>query len=193
LEQAVRHARALNADILSFLNIKGTPMRKLIFVAALCALSSIVGVAAAQSAPKKQQASPQPVITAQQPRVAYVAFRVLDLERSLKFYKDLLGMTERQRIPLDSGVLEVLLGYGDAAKDAGILLLHNPARKEPYTHGDGYHRYIVSVKDLPGLVAHLKTSGVKVLRGPIRVENLKLNYAFISDPDGYQIELVEND
>lgn len=164
---------------------------RLIIGAAVCVLALGGGSAFAQAAEKSPKK--QPVITAQQPRVAYVAFRVLDLERSLKFYKDLLGMTERQRIPLDSGVLEVLLGYGDPTKDAGILLLHNPTRKEPYTHGDGYHRYIVSVKDLPGLVAHLKASGAKVLRGPIRVENLKLSYAFVSDPDGYQIELVEND
>ncbi|HYM35909.1 MAG TPA: VOC family protein, partial [Steroidobacteraceae bacterium] len=99
----------------------------------------------------------------------------------------------RQRIPLDNGVQEILLGYGDASKDAGVLLLFNPNHKEPYTHGDGYHRFIVNVKDLPGLVAHLKANGVKVAREVTRVENLKLNYAFVSDPDGYAIELVEND
>lgn len=155
------------------------------------AFVSFIGVAAAADAPKS--AASQPVITNEQPRVVYVAFRVLDLDRSLKFYTGLLGMKERQRIPLDGGVVEILLGYGDSQKDAGILLLHNPNRKEPYTHGDGYHRFIVTVKDLPGLVAHLKDNGVKVLRGATRVENLKLSYAFVSDPDGYSIELVEND
>jgi lactoylglutathione lyase len=150
----------------------------------------MTGAAAAADKPVTKT---QPVVTDQRPRVAYVAFRILDLDRSLKFYKDLLGMTERQRIPLDSGVTEILLGYGDANKDAGVLLLHNPNRKEPYTHGDGYHRFIVSVKDLSGLVAHLKISGVKVARDITRVENLKLSYAFVSDPDGYAIELVEND
>ena len=131
--------------------------------------------------------------SAERPRVAYVAFRVLDAERSLKFYKELLGMTERQRIPLDNGVSEILLGYGDPNKDPGILLLHNPNRKEPYTHGDGYHRFIVNVTGLPGLIARLKGNGVKVTREVTRVENLKLRYAFIADPDGYAIELVEND
>ena len=138
-------------------------------------------------------AKSQPVITADRPRVAYVAFRILELERSLKFYQDILGMQERQRIPLDNGVMEILLGYGDANKDAGVLLLYNPNHKEPYTHGDGFHRFIISVKDLPALIAHVKAAGGKVMRGPIRVDNLKLSYAFISDPDGYQIELVEND
>ena len=144
----------------------------------------------AADAPAKKSA--QPVITAERPRVAYVAFRVLDAERSLKFYTGLLGMKERQRIPLESGMTQILLGYGDADKGAGVLLLHNPKHTEPYTHGDGYHRFIVGVKDLPGLTENLKANGVKV-RGPTRVENLKLSYAFISDPDGYQIELVEND
>jgi lactoylglutathione lyase len=164
-------------------------MRKFFWALGIAALTAMgAATAADQPATKKQ-----PVVTDQRPRVAYVAFRILDLDRSLKFYKDLLGMTERQRIPLDSGVTEILLGYGDANRDAGVLLLHNPNRKEPYTHGDGYHRFIVSVKDLPGLVAHLKTSGVKVARDITRVENLKLSYAFVSDPDGYAIELVEND
>jgi lactoylglutathione lyase len=159
----------------------------LVFLVVIAAFSSSIG-AADRSAIRKQ-----PVLTDERPSVSYVAYRVLDLERSLKFYKDVLGMKERQRIPLESGVLEVLLGYGDANKDAGILLLHNPKRTEPYTHGDGYHRYIIAVKDLPGLIDHLKAAGTKVTRGPTRVENLKLSYAFITDPDGYAIELVEND
>jgi lactoylglutathione lyase len=166
-------------------------MRTAIVVLGLSVLSGLTGAASAADATKA--ARTQPVITAERPRISYVAFRVMDLDRSLKFYTGLLGMTERQRIPLDTGVVEVLLGYGDANKDAGILLLHDPKRTEPYTHGTGYHRFIVAVKDLPGLVAHLKTNEVKVTRGPTRVENLKLSYAFISDPDGYAIELVEND
>lgn len=129
----------------------------------------------------------------QRPSIAYVALRIVDLDRSLKFYTGLLGMKERQRIPLDNGVSEILIGYGDPTKEAGILLLYSANRKEPYTHGDAYHRLILSVKDLPGMVAGLKSSGVKVTREVTRVENLKLNYAFISDPDGYLIELVEND
>jgi lactoylglutathione lyase len=162
-----------------------------IFILSLSVASSSLAADSPKATAKPVAA--QPVITAERPRISYVAFRVMDLDRSIKFYTGLLGMTERQRIPLDTGVVEILLGYGDASKDAGILLLHDPKRTEPYTHGTGYHRFIVAVKDLPGLVAHLKANDVKVTRGPTRVENLKLSYAFISDPDGYAIELVEND
>jgi lactoylglutathione lyase len=168
-------------------------MRKTIAIVAMAA-SALFGVGSSSLAADAPKANAtQPVITSERPRISYVAFRVADLDRSLKFYSGLLGMKERQRIPLDSGVLEVLLGYGDANKDAGILLLHDPKRTEPYTHGTGYHRYIIAVKDLPGLIAHLKANDVKITRGPTRVENLKLSYAFISDPDGYAIELVENE
>jgi lactoylglutathione lyase len=162
-------------------------------VIAVCGLG-ILGWAGSSFAADAQPAkTSQPVVTAERPRISYVAFRITNVERSLKFYTGLLGMTERQRIPLDTGVVEILLGYGDASKDAGILLLHDPKRTEPYTHGDAFHRFIVAVKDLPGLVAHLKANDVKVPRGPTRVENLKLSYAFVTDPDGYAIELVEND
>ena len=164
-------------------------MKQYIALGVLVAL--IGGVSAHADAPTKK--GQQPVVTAERPRIAYVAFRITDVERSLKFYTGLLGMKERQRIPLESGVVEILLGYGDADKDAGILLLHDPKRTQPYTHGDAFHRFIVSVKDLPGLLDHLRSHDVKVARGPTRVENLHLSYAFISDPDGYAIELVEND
>ncbi len=127
----------------------------------------------------------------QQPRLSYVAIRILEVDRSLKFYTGLLGMKERQRIPLDNGRSEILLGYGDS--DAGVLLFHDSNRKTPYTHGDGYHRFILDVKGLPALIARLKSSGVKVTREPTRVESLKLSYAFIADPDGYAVELVESD
>ncbi len=167
-------------------------MRKQIAIGVI-ASGFLLGGAGSSVAADAPKATAQPVVTAERPRISYVAFRVSDLDRSLKFYAGLLGMKERQRIPLDTGVLEVLLGYGDADKDAGILLLHDPKRTEPYTHGTGYHRYIIAVKDLPGLIAHLKANGVKITRGPTRVENLKLSYAFISDPDGYAIELVENE
>jgi lactoylglutathione lyase len=165
-------------------------MRKLVVV---CGLSVLAWGSHSFAADKPPAKASQPVVTAERPRIAYVAFRITNVERSLKFYTGLLGMTERQRIPLDTGVVEILLGYGDASKDAGILLLHDPKRTEPYTHGDAFHRFIVSVKDLPGLIAHLKANDVKVSRGPTRVENLKLSYAFVADPDGYAIELVEND
>ena len=164
-------------------------MRKLFCCAV--ALFFALGVATAADVSKPKMS--QPVITQDRPRIAYVAFRVLDADRSLKFYTGLLGMKERQRIPLESGVTEILLGYGDPNKDAGLLLLYNPNHKEPYTHGDGYHRFIIGVNDLAGLVANLKANGVKVTRDPTRVENLKLTYAFVSDPDGYAIELVQND
>jgi len=165
-------------------------MRKLVVVCGLSVLAWGSHALAADKAPAKTS---QPVITSELPRISYVAFRITNVERSLKFYTGLLGMKERQRIPLDSGVVEILLGYGDATKDAGILLLHDPKRTEPYTHGDAYHRFIVAVKDLPGLVAHLKANDIKVPRGPTRVENLKLSYAFVTDPDGYAIELVESE
>jgi lactoylglutathione lyase len=160
---------------------------------AVCGLALLAGTQLALAADARKASPAQPVITEQRPRISYVAFRITEVERSLKFYTGLLGMKERQRIPLDTGVVEILLGYGDADKDAGILLLHDPKRTEPYTHGDAYHRFIVAVKDLPGLITHLKANGVKVPRGPTRVENLKLSYAFVTDPDGYAIELVEND
>ena len=161
-------------------------MRKIFLAFGLSAL--VAGNAFAADPPTAKRAA----TVAEKPRIAYTAIRVVDADKSLKFY-ELLGMKERQRIPLDSGVQEILIGFGDPNKDAGLLLLYNPSHKEAYTHGDAYHRLIVSVADLPGLLGKLKAGGVKVIREPTRVENLKLSYAFIADPDGYLLELVQND
>ena len=152
-----------------------------------------IGVLSATSLSAAAASNAQTTVAEQRPRIAYTAFHVLDVDRSLKFYIELLGMKERQRIPLDNGRTEILIGYGDPNGDAGILLFHDKNRTQPYTHGDGYHRLILDVKDLPGLIAHLKDNGVKVTREPTRVDNLKLSYAFIADPDGYALELVESD
>src|SRR5690349_7016928 len=107
-------------------------MRKIFLAIGLSALAVCNAFAAD---PQKAKGAAAAV---EKPRIAYTAIRIVDADKSLKFY-ELLGMKERQRIPLDGGVQEILIGFGDPNKDAGLLLLFNPNHKEPYTHGDAYH------------------------------------------------------
>jgi lactoylglutathione lyase len=155
-------------------------------IASLLALTLIATVANAQTSAAKPAA-------ASASRVGFVAFRVLNLQRSLDFYTKVLGMSEQRRIPLDGGVVEVLLGYGDIKSDAGVMLMHDPKRTQPYQLGDGYSRYIAYVPDVKDVAAKLKSAGAQIVRGPERIDSLKISILIARDPDGYAIEFVQQD
>ena len=139
-----------------------------------------------------QSSAPKPA-AAGASRVAFVAFRVANLPASLDFYTKVLGMSEQRRIPLDNGVVEVLLGYGDLTSEAGVMLMHDSKRTRPYQLGDGYSRYIAYVPDVKQVAAKLKTAGAQITRGPERIDSLRITILLAKDPDGYLIEFVQQD
>lgn len=126
-----------------------------------------------------------------QPRIGFVSFNVLDLSRSLEFYVKQLGMREQGRIPLPNGIREIILGFGNVAEQAGIILMFNEKRKTPYEHGDAFSRFVIRVSDVRGVVKRLSERGVPVVVEPTTVEQLKLTYALVRDPDGYLIEFIQ--
>lgn len=127
-------------------------------------------------------------MTSTLPRIGFVSFYVLDLQRSLSFYVEQLGMREVGRIPLPGGILEVLLAFGDGA---GVMLMHDPRRTTPYERGDGFSRFTINVAEVRPLIQRLEAGGVQVVVPPRVVEQLKLTYALVRDPDGYTIEFIE--
>lgn len=145
----------------------------------------------AQPRPEKRKRPESPAMAQPVPRLGYVSFFVLDLDRALSFYVGKLGMREQARIPLPNGVQEVLLGFGDGAQQAGVILMYDAKRKTPYERGDGFSRFVVYVAELRPLIKRLSEQSVSVVVQPTTVENLKLTYALIRDPDGYMIEFIE--
>lgn len=130
-------------------------------------------------------------------RILYTMLRVTDLERSLKFYHDALGMRELRRETFPDGKFTlVFIGYGDADKDAVIELTYNWA-DATYDLGNAYGHIALEVDDIYAMEQHLIALGVKVTRaaGPMTFEpeetGLREVIAFIEDPDGYRIELIE--
>jgi lactoylglutathione lyase len=148
--------------------------------AALVAACSFAAVAA--------RAEPAPAIKSQ---LALTAYYVLDQKRALDFYIGLLGMNERQRIPLGSGVTEIVLGFDPDPATPGILLMHRADRTKPYEIGDGFSRTIIRVSDVKAMVQRLTDAKVAIVRPPTEVADLKLTYAMVRDPDGYLIEFIE--
>lgn len=130
-------------------------------------------------------------------RILYTMIRVGDLDRSLAFYRDALGMCEVRRETFPEGRFTlVFMGYGDAPAAATIELTWNWDAAE-YTHGSGYGHVALEVADIRAACARLEAQGVKILRpaGPMTYApeetGERENIAFIEDPDGYRIELIE--
>jgi lactoylglutathione lyase len=125
-------------------------------------------------------------------RIAFVSFYVSDLDASLDYYTRLLGMKERVRAQLADGTTQVMIGYPEAENGAELALLSNPER-QMLQHGDAYSRFGMTVDDIAGLIAQLRSEGATIMQQPTRTESLGLSYAMIRDPDDYLIELLQYD
>lgn len=110
-------------------------------------------------------------------------FNVLDLERSLKFYKEALDLEPvREKNASDGSFKLVYLGDGKTGFTLELTYLRD--RKEPYNLGDLEYHLAMATDDYEGLHKRHKEMGV------ICYENEKMGIYFIADPDGYWIELV---
>ena len=130
-------------------------------------------------------------------RILYTMIRVGDLDRSVAFYRDALGMHEVRRETFPEGRFTlVFLGYGDEASTAVIELTYN-WDETAYTHGSGFGHIALAVPDIQSTCKRLSEMGVRILRapGPMSFAPEETgeteNIAFIEDPDGYRIELIE--
>jgi lactoylglutathione lyase len=123
-------------------------------------------------------------------KVIHSMIRVLDLERSLKFYADVLDLHEAHRLDFPDFALVYLR---NVQNDFEVELTLNKGRTEPYTHGDGYGHIGVVVPDATASQAALLAKGyapaaVKEFK---RGDELLARFFFIQDPDGYKIEMLE--
>ena len=117
--------------------------------------------------------------------------RVGDLERSIGFYTQVLGMKLLRRKDYPSGrFTNAFVGYGDEAKEAVIELTHNWDTPS-YDLGAGYGHIAIEVEDASRTCAEVKKRGGKVTReaGPMKHGTTVI--AFAEDPDGYKIEFIE--
>lgn len=110
-------------------------------------------------------------------------FNVFDLEKSLKFYKEALNLEPvREKAASDDSFKLVYLGDGETGFTLELTYLRD--RKEPYNLGDLEYHLAMVTDDFEGLYRRHKEMGV------ICFENQAMGIYFISDPDGYWIEIV---
>jgi lactoylglutathione lyase len=125
-------------------------------------------------------------------RLLHTMIRVRDLDHSVRFYTDLLGMRLLRRQDYPEGRFTLAyVGYGDEADTAVLELTHNWDQEGPYDLGSGYGHVAIGVPDIYRACDELKAKGVKIARPPGPMKHGALVIAFIEDPDGYKIELIE--
>ena len=126
------------------------------------------------------------------PRMLHTMIRVFDLKRSLDFYVGTLGMTLlRQKDYPDGKFTLAFVGFGPEEETAVIELTHNWDQKEPYQIGTGFGHVAMGVADIYATCEKLKAAGAKITRPPGPMKHGTTVIAFIEDPDGYKIELIQ--
>lgn len=125
-------------------------------------------------------------------RMLHTMIRVFDLDKSIDFYTRLLGMTLLRKTDYDSGRFTLaFVGYGDEAHNTVIELTHNWDQAEPYALGTAFGHIALGVPDIYGACETLAAEGVKIPRPPGPMKHGSTVIAFIEDPDGYKIEVIE--
>lgn len=125
-------------------------------------------------------------------RLLHTMLRVFDLEKSIDFYTRLLGMTLLRRNDYEGGRFTLaFVGYGDESDTAVLELTHNWDQAEPYDIGTGYGHIALGVPDIYATCDRLAKAGVKITRPPGPMKHGSTVIAFIEDPDGYKVELIE--
>ena len=124
-------------------------------------------------------------------RILHTMLRVGDLARSIDFYTNVLGMkllrtTDR---PEQQYTL-AFVGYGDESEQSVLELTHNYGI-EKYDLGTGYGHVAIEVDDAATACAAVRAKGGRVTRDAGPVKGGTTVIAFVEDPDGYKIELVE--
>ena len=124
-------------------------------------------------------------------RIMHTMLRVSDLERSLAFYINVLGMKVLRRKEYPDGKFTLaFVGYGDEADNAVLELTHNWDTPS-YDLGNAYGHIAIEVPNANEACDQVKKRGGKVIReaGPMKHGNTVI--AFVEDPDGYKIEFIE--
>ena len=125
-------------------------------------------------------------------RMLHTMIRVMDLDKSIHFYTGLLGMKLLRRKDYPSGKFTLaFVGYGEETDNAVIELTHNWGREQPYEVGTGFGHLAIGMPDIHGACERLKAAGVAIPRPPGPMAHGGSVIAFIEDPDGYRIELIE--
>ncbi|MEA2627240.1 MAG: lactoylglutathione lyase [Candidatus Binatota bacterium] len=124
-------------------------------------------------------------------RMLHTMLRVGNLDRSLEFYQGLLGMELLRRKDYPDGRFTLaFVGFGDERDHTVLELTHN-WDTERYDLGNAYGHVALGVEDIYATCEALRARGAKIVREPGPMKHGTTEIAFVEDPDGYKIELIQ--
>ena len=122
----------------------------------------------------------------------HTMIRVGNLDRSVKFYTELLGMQELRRRDVPDGKYTLaFVGYASEEEGAGVVELTYNYGVDKYEIGTGFGHLAVGMPDIYAACDKLRAAGAKITREPGPVKFGTTVIAFVEDPDGYKIELIQ--
>ncbi|MEO0987572.1 MAG: lactoylglutathione lyase [Cyanobacteria bacterium J06639_14] len=124
-------------------------------------------------------------------RLLHTMLRVGNLDDSLKFYCDVLGMKLLRKKDYPGGEFTLaFVGYGDESDHTVLELTYNWGT-DKYDLGEGYGHIAIGVDDIYSTCSLIKELGGKVVREPGPMKHGSTVIAFVQDPDGYKVELIQ--
>ena len=120
----------------------------------------------------------------------HTCYRILEIERSVDFYKA-LGFEEIRRAPIRDEAINVFMGLPEDGAEPRLELTYNFGQTEPYEIGTGYGHIALSVADLDSTLKRLGGLGIEPERPPYTIRDGGNRLCFVRDQDGYRIELLE--
>jgi lactoylglutathione lyase len=124
-------------------------------------------------------------------RILHTMLRVNDLDESLAFYTEVLGMKLLRRSDYESGRFTLaFIGYGEESEGAVLELTHNWDTKQ-YELGDAYGHVAIGTPDIYKTCDEIRRRGGKIVREPGPMKHGSTVIAFVEDPTGYKIELIQ--
>ena len=124
-------------------------------------------------------------------RFLHTMLRVKDLDESLRFYTEHFGMKLLRRRDFPEGKFTLaFLGYGDESEHTVLELTYNWGRSD-YALGDAFGHVAIGVEDIYAVCERLRAAGVRITREPGPMKHGTTVIAFVEDPNGYKIELIQ--
>lgn len=124
-------------------------------------------------------------------RILHTMLRVGDLDRSIEFYTDIMGMKLLRKHDNEAYKYTLaFVGYCEESEGAVIELTYNWGTTE-YDLGDAYGHIAIGVEDIYATCDAIRAAGGNVTREPGPVKGGTTHIAFVTDPDGYKIELIQ--
>lgn len=124
--------------------------------------------------------------------VTYPNLRVVDLDKSINFYTNVLGLQVVNRDDNEAYQYSLAwLGFGDRFQDICLELTHNWDSRT-YDHGSAYGQFVIAVKDVYDATEKARKKGANIIREAGPVKGGTAIIAFLEDNDGYRIEFVED-